>query len=32
MDVLQKLTPRDPQTNRNAPPGDKLLSVTISEE
>lgn len=30
-DVLQALTPRDPQTNPRATPGDKLLSVRIEE-
>jgi cyclophilin family peptidyl-prolyl cis-trans isomerase len=32
MDVLQSLTPRDPQTNPNAPPGDKIINVTIEEK
>jgi cyclophilin family peptidyl-prolyl cis-trans isomerase len=33
MDVLQKLTPRDPQPSGPAlPPGDKLLDVTIQEK
>jgi serine/threonine protein kinase len=31
-DVLQKITPRDPSTQRNAPVGDKLLKVTIETE
>ncbi len=31
-DVLQKITPRDPSTQRNAPAGDKLLKVTIQTE
>jgi cyclophilin family peptidyl-prolyl cis-trans isomerase len=31
MDVLEKLTPRDPQ-KRNLPAGDKLLHVTIEEK
>ncbi|NLI44720.1 MAG: peptidylprolyl isomerase [Chloroflexi bacterium] len=29
MDVLQKLTERDPQNNPDAPAGDKILSITI---
>ena len=32
MDVADKLTPRDPQRNPNAPAGDKIISVTITEE
>lgn len=31
MDVLQQITPRDPQQNPNAPPGDVIESVTIEE-
>ncbi len=31
MDVLEKLTPRDPQTTPSPPPGDKLLTITIEE-
>ena len=31
MDVLSKLTPRDPQSDPNLPPGDKIISVTIEE-
>lgn len=31
MDVLQKITPRDPQRTPNAPPGDTLLTVVIEE-
>jgi len=31
MDVVQKLTPRDPQSGGDLPPGDKILSVTILE-
>jgi len=30
MDVIQSLTPRDPR-DRDAPPGDEILSVTIEE-
>jgi len=32
MDVLQKITPRDPSQFPPPPPGDKLISVTIIEE
>jgi cyclophilin family peptidyl-prolyl cis-trans isomerase/protein-disulfide isomerase len=32
MDVLQKLTPRDPSTAMDLPPGDKILSVEIVEK
>ena len=31
MDVLTQLTPRDPQSDPFAPPGDVLISVTIEE-
>lgn len=31
MDVARNVTPRDPSRTPNAPPGDKLLSVEISE-
>lgn len=31
MDVLESLTPRDPQSSAGVPPGDKLLTVTIQE-
>ncbi len=31
LDVLNSLTPRDPQTNPNAPPGDKILEITVQE-
>lgn len=31
LDVLDKLTPRDPSTDPNAPPGDKILEITIQE-
>ena len=31
MDVLKKLTPRDPQPGTDTPPGDKLLNITIEE-
>jgi cyclophilin family peptidyl-prolyl cis-trans isomerase/protein-disulfide isomerase len=32
MDVLEALTPRDPQPGTDTPPGDRLLSVTIEEK
>jgi len=32
MDVLETLTPRNPQIGIETPPGDKLLSVTIEEK
>ncbi len=32
MDVVQKLTPRDPSKGSDLPPGDKVLSVTIEEK
>ncbi len=32
LDVVQALTPRDPQQNPEAPPGDLLLSVVIEEQ
>ena len=32
LDVLQSLTPRDPQKNPNAPSGDMIISVTIEEK
>ena len=32
MDVLEQLTPRDPQPGANLPPGDKLINVTIEEK
>lgn len=31
LDVLQKLTPRDPQFGVDTPPGDRLFRVTITE-
>ncbi|MSQ61224.1 MAG: peptidylprolyl isomerase [Dehalococcoidia bacterium] len=31
MDVAKKITPRDPSQNPSAAPGDKILSVTITE-
>jgi cyclophilin family peptidyl-prolyl cis-trans isomerase/predicted DsbA family dithiol-disulfide isomerase len=32
MDVLSKLTPRDPQPGIYLPPGDKLIKVTVEEK
>ena len=32
MDVVEALTPRDPSTNSNLPPGDKILTITIQEQ
>ncbi len=32
MDVVNKLTPRDPSADPEAPPGDVILSVTIEEK
>jgi cyclophilin family peptidyl-prolyl cis-trans isomerase len=32
MDVLEKLTPRDPSQSMNLPPGDKILQVIIEEQ
>jgi len=32
MDVAEKLTPRDPDANPNAPPGDRMIKVTIEEQ
>jgi len=32
IDVAEKLTPRDPQQNPNAPPGDRIIKVTIEEQ
>jgi peptidylprolyl isomerase len=32
MDVAEKLTPRDPEQNPNAPPGDRMIKVTIDEQ
>ena len=31
MDVAEQLTPRDPETNPNAPPGDVIETITIEE-
>lgn len=32
MEVLEKLTPRDPQPGSDAPPGDTLINITIEEK
>jgi cyclophilin family peptidyl-prolyl cis-trans isomerase len=32
MDVLESITPRDPQTNPDAPPGDAIATVTLTEQ
>jgi cyclophilin family peptidyl-prolyl cis-trans isomerase len=32
MDVVEQLTPRDPQPGLSLPPGDKLITVTIEEK
>ena len=32
MDVAEKLTPRDPDANPSAPPGDRIIKVTIEEQ
>jgi cyclophilin family peptidyl-prolyl cis-trans isomerase len=32
MDVAEKITPRDPQTTPDAPPGDKIIDITIEEK
>lgn len=32
MDVAEKITPRDPQTSPDAPPGDKIIDITIEEK
>jgi cyclophilin family peptidyl-prolyl cis-trans isomerase len=32
MDVAEKITPRDPQTTPNAPPGDKIIDITVEEK
>ena len=32
MDVAEKLTPRDPDKNPNAPPGDRIIKATIEEQ
>jgi peptidylprolyl isomerase len=32
LDVLGKITPRDPSTSSNLPPGDKILAITVTEK
>jgi len=32
LDVLGKITPRDPSQNPNLPPGDKVLEITVTEK
>ena len=32
LDVLGKITPRDPASDPNLPPGDKLLEITVTEK
>lgn len=32
LDVLEKITPRDPDADPNLPPGDVILSITIEEK
>ena len=32
MDVLKMITPRDPQTTQDPPPGDKIITITIEEK
>ena len=32
MEILEKLTPRDPEADPGAPPGDKLISVKVEEK
>lgn len=32
MDVAEKITPRDPQTAPDAPPGDKIIDITVEEK
>jgi peptidylprolyl isomerase len=32
MEAVQALTPRDPSTSPNAPPGDKITTITIDEK
>ena len=32
MDVAEKLTPRNPEQNPNAPPGDRIIKATIEEQ
>ncbi len=32
MDVVESLTPRDPQSTAGLPPGDKIVSITVQEK
>jgi cyclophilin family peptidyl-prolyl cis-trans isomerase len=32
LEVAQALTPRDPNADAEAPPGDRLLTITIEEQ
>ena len=32
LDIAEGITPRDPQQNPNAPPGDKIIDITIEEK
>jgi len=32
MDVAEDITPRDPQTTPDAPPGDKIINITMEEK
>ncbi len=32
MDVAESLTPRDPQTTPNAPPGDRIIDIVVEEK
>lgn len=32
MDIAQGITPRDPQTTPDAPPGDKIIDITVEEK
>ena len=32
MDVVKQITERDPQTNPDAPEGDKIITITIEEK
>jgi cyclophilin family peptidyl-prolyl cis-trans isomerase len=32
MDVAESLTPRDPEANEDAPPGDRIIDITVDEK
>jgi cyclophilin family peptidyl-prolyl cis-trans isomerase len=32
MDIAEAITPRDPQTTPDAPPGDKIIDITVEEK